>query len=201
MAWHGKKVGDKIGRTQNTAFVTGTGVGKPRGFASYTTAATADASRAWGVFEHVATAANGSFGTDPAGVNKMIDVIAALKAEYLGKAAWYMNRLTQAGARKLTTAASGGQYAFIPSHVAGMPDTFLGYPVRILQDMATYTTTDALAVAFGDMEETYQIVDRLGVTVLVDPYTTKGYVKFYTRARVGGDVVNFDSLKFVKFGS
>jgi HK97 family phage major capsid protein len=199
--WLAKKVGDKFGRTFNTAFVTGNGVAKPRGFASYTTAATADASRAWGVFEHIATAANGSFGTDPAGVNKLLDLIHAMKDVYAANGAFYMNRTTLGGARKLTDAAAAGHYVFIPSHVAGMPDTFLGYPVRKLQDMATYTTTDALAVAFGDMQETYQIVDRLGVTTLVDPYTAKPYVVFYTRARVGGDVVNFESLKFLKFGS
>jgi len=200
-AWHGRKASDKIGRTSNTAFVTGTGVGKPRGFASYSTAATADASRAWGVFEHIATASNGSFGTDPAGVNKLLDLIHAMKDVYVTNGAFYMNRTTLGKTRQLTDASAAGKYVFIPSFVAGMPDTLLGYPIRKLQDMATYSTTDALAVAFGDMMETYTIVDRLGITVLVDPYTAKPYVKFYTRARVGGDVVNFESLKFLKFGS
>lgn len=200
-AWHGKKVGDKIGRTSNTAFVTGNGTGKPRGFASYSTAATADASRAWGVFEHIATGSSGSFGTDPNGINKLLDLIHAMKDVYVAKGAFYWNRTTLGKARQLTDASSNGKYVFLPSFQAGMPDTFLGYPSRKLQDMATYTTASALAVAFGDMEETYQIVDRLGVTVLVDPYTAKPYVKFYTRARVGGDVVNFESLKFLMFNS
>ena len=34
-----------------------------------------------------------------------------------------------------------------------------------------------------------------------DPYTAKPYVRFYTRLRVGGDVLNFESLKFLKFGT
>jgi HK97 family phage major capsid protein len=54
-AWLAGKVADKLARGTNTAFVVGTGVGQPRGFASYTTAATADASRSWGTLEHVAT--------------------------------------------------------------------------------------------------------------------------------------------------
>lgn len=200
-AWLSRKVGDKIGRGFNTAFVSGNGVAKPRGFASYDTEATADASRAWGKFEHILSGANGSFGTDPNGANKLLDLVHAMKDVYAAKGAFYMNRTTLGKARQLTDAAANGHYLFIPSFVAGMPETFLGYPVRKLQDMATYSTTGALAVAFGSMEETYLIVDRLGLTVLVDPYTGKPYVKFYTRARVGGDVVNFESLKFLKFSA
>lgn len=198
-AWHGRKVGDKFGRTSNTAFVTGNGVSKPRGYASYATAATADSSRAWGTFEHIISGADGGFGTDPAGINKLLDLIHAMKDQYTVRGAFYWNRTTLGKARQLTDNSTNGKYVFIPSFQAGLPDTFLGYPSRKMQDMATYSTTDALAVAFGDMEETYQIVDRLGVTVLVDPYTSKPWVKFYTRARVGGDVVNFESLKFLKF--
>lgn len=196
--WHAEKTADKLARLFNAAFVTGTGVGKPRGFASYTTAATADTSRSWGVFEHVATGSNGSFGTDPNGVNKLIDLIHKMKDGHAANSAFFCNRTTLGKIRQLTDASSAGKYVFIPSFQAAMPDTLLGYPIYKLQDMADYTTTDALAVAFGDMREAYQIVDRLGVTVLVDPYTAKPYVQFYTRARVGGDALQFDAMKFLK---
>jgi HK97 family phage major capsid protein len=201
VAWLSRKLGDKFGRGYNAAFVAGNGVGKPRGFASYTSAATADGSRDWGVFEHVATGTNGTFGTDPNGINKLLDLIHAMKDHFLAGAAFYMNRTTLGQLRKVTDASSAGKYVFIPSMQAGLPDQLMGYPVRKLQDMATYSTTDALAVAFGNMEETYQIVDRLGLTVLVDPYTAKPWVKYYTRGRVGGDVLNFEAMKFLKFGT
>lgn len=200
-AWLARKVADKFGRGYNTAMVTGNGISKPRGFASYSTAATADASRAWGVFEHVATGSSGAFGTDPNGVNKLLDLVHKLKDIYAVRAAFYLNRTTHGKVRQLTDASSAGKYVFIPSFVVGQPDTLLGYPVRKFQDMADYTTADALAIAFGDMEETYQIVDRIGLTVLVDPFTAKPHVVFYTRGRIGGDVVNFDSMKFLKFGT
>jgi HK97 family phage major capsid protein len=199
-AWLGRKTGDKIGRGFNAAFVTGNGVGKPRGFTTYATAATADGSRAWGTFEHILTGTDSSFGTDPNGANKLIDLIHAPKDQYTANGAFYMNRTTLGKVRQLRDSSSDGRYVFTPSFVAGTPDLILGYPVRKMQDMASYSTADALAIAFGDMAETYQIVDRLGITVLVDPYTSKPYVIFYTRARVGGDVVNFESLKFLKFG-
>lgn len=197
--WLAGKVGDKIGRGFNTAFVTGNGVNKPRGFASYTTAATADATRAWGVFEHVATGSSGAFGTDPNGVNKLLDLVHAMKDVYAANGAFYMNRTTLGKVRQLTDASAAGKYIFVPAFTAATPDTLLGYPVRKLQDMDTYSTASALAIAFGDMKETYLIVDRLGISVLVDPYTNKPYVRFYTRARVGGDVLNFEAMKFLKF--
>ena len=46
-----------------------------------------------------------------------------------------------------------------------------------------------------------QIVDRGGIRVLRDPFTTKGRVKFYTTKRVGGDVVNFEAVKLLRFAA
>ena len=200
-AWLGAKVADQFARSQNTAFVTGVGVGKPRGFASYTSAATADASRSWGVFEHVATASNGSFGTDPAGLEKLITVKHKLNPAYLAGSGWFMNRTTVAEVRTLTDKSTDGAFVFVPDFSGNSAGSILGYPIHLLEDMASYSTTDALAVAFGNMREAYTIVDRLGIRVLRDPYSSKPYVEFYTTARVGGDVLNFNALKFVKFGS
>lgn len=199
--WLERKVADYFTRTENTAFVTGDGVLKPRGFASYTTAATADSSRTWGVFEHVASGTNGSFGTDPTGAQKLISLVHKLNPAYLPGAKFFLNRATLSQIRQLTDASTSGKFIFVPSFQANVPDTILGYPLAMFEDMATYSTTDAQAVAFGNMAETYTIVDRIGISVLRDVLTSKGNVKFYTRKRVGGDVVNFNSMKFLKFSS
>jgi HK97 family phage major capsid protein len=116
-------------------------------------------------------------------------------------AQFFCTRLTKFSIRSLTDASSAGKFIFIPSFQAGVPDTVLGAHINVFQDMADYTTTDAYALAYGDMKETFQIVDRQGISVLVDPYTSKPYVIFYTTARVGGDVINFESMKFLKFGT
>ena len=55
----------------------------------------------------------------------------------------------------------------------------------------------ALALALADWREAYQIVDRQGITIQRDPYTQKPFVEFYTRRRVGGDVVNFQAIKLL----
>ena len=61
--------------------------------------------------------------------------------------------------------------------------------------------TGSLSIAVGDMRAAYQIVDRMGIRTLRDPYSAKPYVQFYTVKRVGGDVVDFDALKLVAFQS
>lgn len=61
--------------------------------------------------------------------------------------------------------------------------------------------SNSLSLAFGDFGEAYTIVDRAGIRMLRDPYTDKPNVKFYTTKRVGGDVVNFDAVKLMKFAT
>jgi len=61
--------------------------------------------------------------------------------------------------------------------------------------------SDAYAIAFGDFEKGYLIVDRQGVEVLRDPYSAKPYVLFYTTKRVGGGVQDFEAIKLLKFGT
>lgn len=195
-AWLMAKVADKMGRVEAAAFVTGTGVAQPRGFASYTTAATADSSRSWGVLEHVGTGSNGSWGTAPNGSDKLVDLVHALKSHYRNGARFVMNKATLGSARQLKADA---KYIWLPSMEAGQPSSLLGYPVTEAEDMATYTTTGALAIAFGNFALGYLIVDRQGLRTLRDPYTNKPYVQFYTTARVGGDVIDFEAIKFLKF--
>ena len=194
-AWLNGKVSDKGARVQNAAFVTGTGVGQPRGFASYTTSTT----YAWGTPEHVATGTSGGWGTDPNGIQKLNTLMGLLKDTYVPGSNFFMNRTTKFSIRNLTDASSAGKFVFIPSFVAGVPDMLLGAPVVVFQDMVSYSTASALAVAYGNMSRFYQVVDRQGISVLVDPYTSKPYVVFYTTARVGGDVIDFEAMKFLKF--
>jgi len=73
----------------------------------------------------------------------------------------------------------------------------LGFPVVAAPDMAT-TAADALALAFGNFNRGYTVVDRVGMSVLRDPYSNKPFVEFWIRKRVGGDVKVFEALKLQK---
>ena len=197
--WLGGKVADKFARAENLAFISGDGVEKPRGILTYTTAATPDASRAWGTFEHINTGSAGSFGTGQNGTDKLIDLVFALKANFRGNGAWMMSRRTVAEVRKLKD--GDNNYIWQPNFEARQGGLLLGYPIVEAEDMPLSTTTNALAVAFGDFAQAYTIVDRLGIRVLRDPFTDKPFIRFYTTKRVGGAAINFEAVKFLRFGS
>lgn len=195
-AWLMDKVADKFTRTENTAFVTGDGVGKPRGFLTYPNVTTAGALEI-GRIERFTTGVNGDFAASPAGADKLIDLITNTKQPYRNGAVFAMNRVTVGGVRKLKD--SDGAYVWRPGIAAGQPSTLLAYNVVEMEDMPDYTTTDALAVAFGNFAQAYQIVDRHGMRILRDPFTAKPHVLFYAIKRTGGAVINFEAIKLLEF--
>lgn len=191
-SWLSMKVGDKIARTENTAFASGTGILKPKGILAYSTVATGDASRAWQVFEHVIS---GSVST-VSNTDFLINLVFKLKTAYRQNAKWYANRNTVGLLRTLKD--GDNNYLWQPNFELRQGGTFLGYPIREFEDFPDIAS-NALSLGFGDMRETYTIVDRSGFRLIRDNVTTKGRIKFYTYKRVGGDVLNFDSFKFMKF--
>lgn len=195
--WLGEQIARDFALSEQTAFITGSGANQPRGITTYTTAATADATRTWGQLEHVATGSSGSFGSNANGVDKLITLTGALKSGYRQGAVFMMSKATLAAARVLKT--SGGDYIWEPSTQAGNPSVLLGYPVVEAEDMPVIAA-NSLSIAFGNFTG-YMIADRMGLSVLRDPYSNNPYVTFHATRRVGGGVVDFDSIKFLKFAS
>jgi HK97 family phage major capsid protein len=192
-SWLAGKVAEKFARDESTAFVSGSGINRPRGFLTYASGTTNP-----GTIERVKTGVSSAFAANPSGLNKVLDALYALKAPYRANATWFMTRAVTALARKLQD--SDGQYQWQPSSQAGQPATLLGYPVAAFEDMEALAA-NSLSMAVADMREAYQIVDRMGIRTLRDPYSSKPYVEFYTTKRVGGDVVNFEAIKLIEFGS
>lgn len=200
--WLADSVGLEFARAEGAAFVAGTGVNQPKGFTAYTTAATADASRSFGTIEHVVTGSNGAFKTLTSTVNPADDlftVVSKLKKAYRQGSSWVMNKATLFAVMAFKDYQ--GRYVFSPTTAPGMDDTILGYPVVEAEDMPDYTTTSALAVAFGNFKRGYLIVDRVGTRVIRDPFSNKPYIGFYTTRRVGGAVTNSEAIKFIKFST
>jgi HK97 family phage major capsid protein len=192
-AWLADKVADKFTRIENDAFVNGNGVGKPRGFLTYGAGTTLP-----GTIEQKVTGAAGGFLTNGAGGDCLIDLMYTLKQAYRSGARWFMPRAVVAQIRKIKD--SDGMYIWQPGIAAGQPSTILGFPVIEMEDMPA-PVDGSLSAAFGNMGEAYQIVDRQGIRVLRDPYTNKPYVHFYTVKRTGGDVINFEAIKILKFAT
>ncbi len=187
-AWLASKVADVFARKENTAFISGDGVGKPRGILTYT------AGTSWGEIEQISSGSSGNVTAD-----KLIELFYALKEEYAVHASFLMNRSTVQQARLLKESTTD-QYLWQPGLAAGAPDTLMGVPVMQAADMPT-PAGNSLSVAVGDFRRAYTIVDRSGVRVLRDPFTEKPFVKFYSTKRVGGDVVNFEAIKLLKLAS
>lgn len=197
-SWLEGKLASKFGRMENTAFVSGDGIKKPRGFLDHDNASTNDDSRAWGTLQFVTTGNSGDFAaSDSADV--LYDCLFKLKANYLANAVWMMARSTMAEVAKLKDGQ--GNYLLTMGRIdARTPFSLLGYPVFIAEDMPAIAS-NSLSIAFGDFNSGYQIVDRRGITILRDPYTAKGKVKLYSTKRVGGDLLNSEAIKLIKFGS
>ncbi len=187
-AYVARKVGEKMGRIEATAFFTGTGVNQPRGLLTYATGTTP------GYIEQIVSGAATAVTADG-----LYDLVFSLKDYYLTNARFVMKRLTVRDIMKLKD--GDGNYIWQMGDITkGQPSALLNYPVTRAEDMTTVGAS-ALAIAFGDFKAAYTIVDRLGITLLRDNLTAKPYVKFYNRRRVGGDVVNFEAIKLQKISA
>lgn len=175
------KVAQRFARVEAAAFVSGTGILQPRGFLTYASGTS------WGQIEQTPMLGASTLTTDG-----LINVLYSLVEEYLMRGVWVMNRLTVRDVMKLKD--GDGQYIWRPGISEKAPSTLLGYPLRMSTTMPTVAAS-ALAIAIADWAEAYVIVDRLGISVLRDPYSNKPYVQFYFRRRVGGDVLNYDAIK------
>lgn len=194
-AWIADEVQSVFAEQESTAFVTGDGVARPRGFLSYDKVD--DSSYTWGKLGYVATGADGAFASsDPS--DKLVDLIHTPKQGYRTSAKWVMNRSTQGVIRKMKD--GDGNYIWQPGLTAGQPATLMGYGVVESEDMPAIGS-DSFSIAFGDFTRGYLIVDRIGTQVLRDPYSAKPFVLFYTTKRVGGGVQNFEAIKLLKFGT
>ena len=196
--WLINKVADKFARRENSAFVVGDGVAQPRGFASYTTQAVSDATRSWGVLEHVITGVDGAFPTSNPG-DLLISLMHKLRVGYMSGAVWLMPRAVAELIRRFKENSTNA-YLWQPGLQAGNPATLLGFPIMLAEDMPTLAA-GSLSLAFGNFGEGYTIVDRVGIRVLRDPYTAAPFVRFRCNKRVGGDVTNFEAIKFLRFSA
>ena len=193
-AWISGEVDVAFAEQEGTAFVSGDGVNKPKGFLAYPTVD--EAGWTWGNIGFIPTGTAGAFSSaGPSDV--LIDAIYALKAGHRQNAHFVMNRKTQGEIRKFKDA--DGNYLWQPPAGAGQAAALMGFPIAEAEDMPDIAA-DALSIAFGDFRAGYLVVDRMGVRVLRDPYSAKPYVLFYTTKRVGGGVQNFEAIKLIKFG-
>jgi HK97 family phage major capsid protein len=180
--WYADKTADIIARTENTAFVTGTGSSQPRGFLTFASGTN------WGQIQQIGTGTSANFT-----YTGLINLITSIKELYQANASFLTKRANVANIMLIQD--GNGRYIFQPIVGGNFNNTaLLGYNLKYGNDMPALGA-GALAMAFGDFKRGYVIVDRVGISVLRDAYTAKPNILFYTRKRTGGDVDDYDALK------
>ena len=192
--WLKGKLVDKFGRVENTAFVVGAGVNSPRGFLTYTQGS--------GTYARSSIDVVNSGSTSTPTESGLIDLQCSLKEAYQPNAVWLMNRSTLGLTMKL---AGSTQFRFLnlqpqvgPSGVQFGSLSMMDKPVILCADMPV-VASNSLSIAYGDFGAGYTIVDRVGISLLADPYTSPGQIKYQAFKRVGGGVTNFEAIKIQKF--
>ena len=172
--------GEQFAKAEGTAFITGNGVGRPQGITD--------------TGAGVATVNSGS-GTALT-ANGLLDLMYAIKSDYMNNANFVLNRSSLASVLKLED--TEGQKIFVNgmSYVGGAPSTILGKPYILAEDMPNVGGS-AKPVAYGDFSRAYTIVDRVNLSVMRDPYSvaTAGNIRYIARRRVGGAVVLAEAIR------
>lgn len=175
---------EDFGQKEGLAFVNGTGVLDPEGL--MTNAAVG----------YTASGNAATLGSAPADL--LISHMYSLPAAYRARGTWLMNGRTLAAIRKLKDGTTG-VYLWQPSYQAGQPETLLGRPVIEVPDMDDVGAA-AEPIAFGDIATAYRIVDRVSLSILVNPYllATNGITRIHATRRTGAAVVQPAALKKIR---
>jgi len=189
-SWLAEEVQTEFARQEGLAFISGDGTNKPTGILTYVTGGVNANKHPFGAIGLVNSGSANEITSD-----SIIDLVYDLPSAFTGNARFILNRKTLGAIRKLKDGQDN--YLWQPSYVAGQPSTLAGFPVVEMPDMPD-VAADAVPILFGDFQQAYLIVDRVGIRVLRDPYTNKPYVMFYTTKRVGGGLLNPEPVRGLK---
>jgi HK97 family phage major capsid protein len=188
-----RKLASKFERTENAAFVSGTGVNQPRGFLTYLNASPDSSdNQPFNTIQQIASGVDGDVSWQ-----SVLDLYATMKTFYTAGAVWMMPRSVIRLFRGLVDGQ--GRPLWSPAF-GGTPSMILEHPVVMAQDIPG-AAVGSLSVVFGNFREAYRICDRMGTRILRDPYTNKGQVQFYTTKRCGAGVRNFDAIKILRLSA
>jgi len=190
-AWLTEEISDVFIETEGEGFITGNGVSRVKGIID-DSLMVANASWEYGKTGWIA----GGHASLLSDADKLTDLQHSLKPVYRKNGTWLMNDATFAVIRKMKNGE--GDYLWRQGLEAGAPEILLGKPVEIDDNMPDIGA-DAYPIAFGDFKRAYRIIDHVnGIRMLRDPYSSKGYVLFYTIGRLAAGISNYEAIKFMK---
>ena len=162
------KVSESFTRDEAIAFLRGTGVNQPKGLLD-------------GVVADV------TYSTSGVRTSSIVAMVKALPEQYQDGAVFLMNNKTyiELANKEFTD----GRSVLAEDFSAPIKDTILGYPVVIYPAMDDLGKIGNQPVMFGNFAKAYHIVDHTDMGIIRDDITKKGYVKYYTWKRTGGNVL------------
>lgn len=162
------KVSESFTRDEAIAFLRGTGVNQPKGLLD-------------GVVADV------TYSTSGIRTSTIVEMVKTLPEQYQDGAVFLMNNKTyiELANKEFTD----GRSVLAEDFSAPIKDTILGYPVVIYPAMDDLGTIGNQPIMFGNFAKAYHIVDHTDMGIIRDDITKKGYVKYYTWKRTGGNVL------------
>jgi HK97 family phage major capsid protein len=170
-----EEFGERFGVAEGTSFISGNTTTQPEGMLQNANVGTSNSGNAT-----VLTA------------DGFVTAYFTPKSAYTSNFKWLMRRSTMAAAAALKN--NNADY-MLRRLGEGPVWTIMGADVIECPDVPAVANA-AYPVIYGDFRRGYTIVDRVGLTILRDPYTAAntGSVIFYARKRVGGKVVMAEAI-------
>lgn len=189
--WLQTSIIEAFAEGEEAAIVNGNGTNKPTGFLNGTPTEEADGVRAFGTLQYVRSGAAAAIAADP-----LITLVQALKKGYRSRARWLMNKATVGEVMKLKD--GDGNYLWTMGDIErGIPDRVLGYGLAESEEMPDIAG-NAYPIAFGDFKAGYVLVPLVGLRLTRDEVTQPGYVKWYARRRLGGNLRKSEAIKLLR---
>lgn len=173
------RLATRIARIQNTHFTVGGGTTVPDG-----------------VIPKAGTGKTGTTGQTLTVIyDDLVDLKHSVNRAYRGNARFMMNDMSVAVVSKIKDTT--GRPIWVPSVSQGVPDTLLGYPMAINDDMAVMAA-NAKSIAFGDFSK-YTIRDVAGTTTMRrfddSAFALSNQVGFCGWTRSGGNLLDPAAVK------
>lgn len=174
------RLATRIARIQNTHFTVGTGTTQPDG-----------------VIPRATLGKTGTTGQTATVIyDDLVDLKHSVNRAYRGNAKFMLNDLSIAVVSKLKDTT--GRPIWETSLVQGTPDTLLGFPVVVNDDMATMAA-NAKSIAFGDFSK-YYIRDVNNTTQIRrfddSAFALNNQVGFCGWQRSGGNLLDVNAVKY-----
>ena len=199
--WLAEEVAEDFAVQEGEAVISGNGTNKPIGMINTAPVTKEDGAavlRPAGAYQFIPSDTSPGAATTPEpGIlpDSLIDLTFAVNSKYRYNAHFVFNSVTAGSIRKLKD--QDGQYLWQAGLQMGQPDTLLGYPYEIWEQMPD-VGLNKHPVSFGNFRRAYLLTPRTGMRITRDDVTNVGFVRFYVRRREGGNVLNNNAVKFLK---